>query len=106
MGIVNEQDFETVYQDYLTWFRERARPNANPKEKEELLGCQIFHEDIFENDNLLLNRMYFLIPLSPSQSKSGELEAFQFSELNLMMKIHADKIDEIAGILCVEYRKE
>lgn len=106
MGIVNGQDFETVYQDYLAWFREQARPTANPREKEELLGCQIFHEDIFENDNILLNRMYFLIPLSPSQSKSGALEIFRFSELNLMLKMCSDKIDHVVGIIPAEYRKE
>lgn len=106
MGIANGQDFETVYQDYLAWFWERARPTANPKEKEEVLGCQIFHEDIFENDDILLNRMYFLIPLSPSQSKSGALETFRFSELNLMLKIHMESAEEITDILPVQYRRE
>ncbi len=106
MGIKNNQDFQAIYQSYLSWFRERAAECALPKTEEELLGFQIFHEDIFEDSNILLNRMYFAIPLSPSQNRSGSLETFAFSELNLMLKIRHSGIDEITNILPVEYRLE
>lgn len=104
MGIANDHGFEWVYQRYLAWHQEQSIPGTPPKDKENLLQYQIFHEDIYENRGILLNRMYFLIPLSPSQSKRGIWENFQFSELNLLVKSPAD--GEITHILPVEYRTE
>lgn len=106
MGISIGHGFEAVYQHYLAWFRERAKPGASPKEKDTLLGWQSFHEDVFENPHFILNRVYFLIPLSPAQSRSGTLEIFRFSELNLMRKAQYNGMEEIAEIYPVEYRIE
>ncbi|UNI72511.1 MAG: hypothetical protein [Chaetfec virus UA24_244] len=104
MGIKKWHDFETVYQFYLAWFEKEAVAGAVPLEKEEVLAYQIFNDDIYENDELLLNRMYFSLPLSPALSRSSTLENFCFSELNLMEKIQPS--NDVVNMLSVEYRIE
>lgn len=98
--------FRGIYREYLKWFEERAQETARPIDEEEMIDCQICHEDIFENSNYLLNRMFFLIPLAPSQSRSGTLEAFAFSEMNLMLKGPGGDADDVLDIYPVEYRRE
>lgn len=101
MGMQRGYSFDRIYEDYLHWFHEKARSSAVPKEKEELLQYQIGHEDVFENSTTLLNRMFFFIPLLPSESNSGRPELFIISELNLMKK--DDCCDEVEEVIPVEY---
>lgn len=101
--------FGIIYQDYLAWFRERARTGVDPIDEEQLINYQICLEDTFESADNLLNRVYFAIPLSPTRSRSGNLEFFSFSALNLMRKGKApdtDVEDEVLEIYPVEYRRE
>ncbi len=99
--------FSRIYQDYLAWFQERARDGADPIDEEQLIRYQIHNEDAFENASYLLNRIYFVVPLSPSQSRSGSMELFAFSELNLLVKGTANGIsDEVLDMYPVEYRRE
>lgn len=95
-------NFEALYSRYLDWFRERAKKEVIPLEKECFPQFQSFHEDVYETDRLLLNRMYYMIPISPLESLTGKLEIFSFSELNLMEKSK----DDISDLRTVEYRVE
>lgn len=97
------KQFQNVYRAYLRWFKERCIDELPVKDEEELLACQTFNEDIFENERYLLSRMYFIVPLLPSENKNGVLEFFVFSELNFMDKGPDDSIREV---LPVEYRIE
>lgn len=101
MSIQNGNDFAWVYGRYLEWFRDNARPGAQPRAQETLPGFSLCHEDIFESPTDALNRMFFLVPLLPSESKSGRLEIFAITELNLLKKAEDD--DEIQDIVPVEY---
>ncbi len=94
--------FESIYFHYLDWFQARAEQGAVSVEREAFPQYQSFHEDVFENDRMILNRMYYTVPLSPSASRSGKLELFAFSELNLMEKENGS----IADLYTVEYRIE
>lgn len=96
------ESLNDLYSRYLLWFRERAGKEALPWEKEDFPRFQSFNEDAYENDRIVLNRMYYLIPLSPSESASGRLDVFAFSVLNLLEKTG----DEIVTIRPVEYRVE
>lgn len=107
MGIANGQTAHAVYMDYLKWFHEHARESVLPKQEDEFIDCRAFHEDSFEDDDLVLNRVFFLITLSPSQTQSGRLEIFAFSELNLMTwSYDKDNGEEINMVIPVEYRIE
>ncbi len=86
MSVKDGYSFDEAYGRYLSWFQEKAAAGAVPKDREEILGFQLCHEDVYQDDTMLLNRMYFVIPLLPSESKSGQLELFAISELNLMRK--------------------
>lgn len=103
MGIHQGYNFQRIYEAYLMWFHDKARPSAVPKGKEDLLQYQSGHEDVYEDAGVLLNRMFFVIPLLPSESKSGQFELFQFSELNLMKK--DIKSDDTEEVISVEYTK-
>lgn len=101
--------FGVIYQDYLAWFRERARTGVDPIDEEQLINYQICHEDTFESADHILNRVYFAIPLPPTQSCSGNLEFFSCSTLNFMKKGQApdtDVADEVIEVYPVEYRRE
>ena len=101
MGLLNGYSFDKAYESYLSWFHEKAMPSAAPKDREAVLGCQMCQEDVFEDDSYILNRMFFLLPLLPSESKSSRLEIFIITELNLMKKLEYD--DDIEYIIPVEY---
>lgn len=103
MPIATEASFNAIYQRYVTWIQEHACSGIAPKEKEEIVGYQTLNEDIYEGEDFIINRVYFSIPLFPTQSCSGRLEAFQFSELNLLLKTSSyDDMD----IIPVGYRIE
>ncbi len=106
MGIKNGYFFDRVYEAYLVWFHDKALSTVKPKDKEELLKYQIMNEDVFESSTVLLNRVYFSVPVFPGESQNGKFEYFSFSELNLMLKVHHDDKNEITGIIPVEYRIE
>ena len=93
MGVHDGYSFDKAYGAYLAWFQEKAVSSAVPKDREAVLGFQLCHEDVFENDSILLNRMFFILPLLPSESKSGLLELFAVFELNLMQKAGDDTED-------------
>lgn len=93
MSVKDGYSFDEAYGHYLSWFQEKAAANAVPKDKEAILGFQLCHEDVFEDDAIFLNRMFFIVPLLPSESKSGQLELFAISELNLMQKAGDDTED-------------
>ncbi len=93
---------KSLYARYLNWFQERAGEEALPWDEEDFPRFQSFHEDVYETARLLLNRMYYIVPLSPTSSLSGKLEVFTFSELNLLEKDG----DEIVDVRPVEYRVE
>lgn len=93
---------DDFYSRYLDWFQKRAAKNAVPWAEEDLPRFQSFHEDVYENDRIILNRMYYSIPLPSSTSLSGKLEIFSFSELNLLEK----EGHEIVNICPVEYQIE
>ncbi len=98
---------EGIWETYLEWFRERALDTAEAKSPEELESFLLFHEDVYLDGSFILNRMYFLIPLSPRESRSGKLEWFAFSRLNyLERRWTPDHADEIERCLAVEYRRE
>lgn len=103
MGIRDGYTFDQAYAGYLAWFHDQASAIARPKEKEKenILGCQMWHEDVFEEETLLLNRVFFLVPLLPSESKSGQLEIFVITELNLLKTTGAD--DEIEDVIPIKY---
>lgn len=103
MSIQNKKDFAWVYQCYLTWIQSNARPDAQPETQEALLGFSLCHEDVFENQFILLNQMLFAVPLAPSQSLNGQWELFLFSELNLMRKSTPHKEADVVDICPVEY---
>lgn len=86
MSIRNGNDFNWVYDRYLVWFRDNAKPAATPQGEEELFRFSLGNEDVFEQDAVLLNQMFFAVTLRPSESLTGQLQLFTFSELNLMMK--------------------
>ncbi len=102
MKTTGKGSYANLHSRYLDWFRERAGNRSAPWDEEDFPRFQSFHEDVYENDRILLNRVYYSIPLSPSDSLSGKLEVFSFSELNLMEKDGDDIID----ICPVEYRLE
>jgi len=99
MGVHDGYSFDKAYGAYLAWFQEKAAADAVPKDQEAILGFQLCQEDVFENDSILLNRMFFVVPLLPAESKSGRLELFTISELNLLQKSG----DDVEGITPVEY---
>lgn len=96
------KSFEALYSCYLRWFQEHAGKNVTPLKAEDFPRFLSFHEDVCENSRILLNRVYYIIPLPPSQSASGALKTFTFSELNLMEKAG----DEMENVCPVEYRVE
>lgn len=100
MNNLNGCTFSWVYQSYLLWFSEHARPGAAPKPDEELIGAYSYNEDVFEDGHIYLNRVVYYVPLDSREAKSGKPEIFGFSELNLMEK---DEIGDIKGITPVEY---
>lgn len=102
MDIRNGNTFESIYSNYLTWFRDKARPAEEPKSREELMCFQILADDVFENALCLLNRAYYSVPLAPSQSRSGQVEVFRFAQLNLMVKSGGED-DDIVSIIPAEY---
>ena len=101
MGVQKGYSFCKAYESYLAWFRDKATDTAKPKDEEEILGCQLCNEDVFEGDGVLLNRVFFVVPLLPSESRNGRLEVFVITELNLMKK--AEDSDEIVDVISVEY---
>lgn len=103
MGNKKGYSFDRVYQSYLVWFRQKALKSARPSGPEDILKYQLCHEDVFEQDGLLLNRMYFLIPLLPSESKSGHLETFTIAELNLLQKSDPSSCGEFDRLTPIEY---
>lgn len=107
MGIANGQTVWAVYTDYLKWFRDHAKEGILPKQEDELVGFHAFHEDSFDDGDITLNRMFFLIPLFPSQTRNGRLEVFAFSELNLMVRTSDESgCDKVDRLIPVEYRIE
>ncbi len=56
---------------------------------------------MFEADGFFLNRVFFVVPMLPSESRNGRLEVFVITELNLMKK--AEDSDEIVDVIPVEY---
>ena len=104
MGIKDGYSFEQVYDDYLAWFHERAVPTAMPKDREDVMQYQLCNEDVYEDEETLLNRMYFFIPLLPSESKNGKPQVFIIEELNLMKKANGDP-EDIEDFMPVEYTK-
>ncbi len=96
------KSFDGLYLRYQEWFRGRAAERAAPWDREDFPRFQSFHEDVYDNGRVILNRMYYMIPLSPTESRSGKLEIFSFSELNLM---EMDG-DDIADCRTIEYRIE
>lgn len=94
--------FHTLYSHYLDWFQKRAGAGTAPWDKEDFTRFQSFHEDVYEDKKILLNRVYYAVPLSPSDNPSGKLEMFTFSALNLMEKDESGTMN----ILTVEYRVE
>lgn len=100
MNIINGCTFAWVYQCYLSWFRDRARPGAAPKQEEELIGAYSYNEDVFEDGHIYLNRVVYYVPLNSCEAKSGKPEVFGFSELNLLEK---DCCGDIEEIIPVEY---
>ena len=103
MGIQQGYNFQRIYEDYLIWFHDKARSSAVSKSEEDFLQYQSGNEDVYEDAGILINRMFFFIPLLPSESKSGHLEIFRFSELNLMKK--CEESDDAEEIISVEYTK-
>lgn len=104
MSIKNGNDFQWVYQRYLEWFQEHARPSAAPWGEDKLLETVSHYEDVFENERLILNRMFYTVALLPSESKIGLLERFTFSQLTLMEKVPMpDGTDEIFESVPVEH---
>lgn len=99
MGIKKGPSFDTVYKRYLAWFHEKAAAGTAPKEEGEFPAFQLFHEDIYEDDFMILNRVYFTVPLLPAESKTGRLELFAFTELNLLHKAGG----EIERMTPIEY---
>lgn len=100
------QTYETIYTEYLQWFRELAIGGVDPKGGDEIIRYRTFSEDVYEDKHIILNRVYFMVPLSPMQTKSGRLESFAFSELNLMVKQPRSDGDEIMDFRTIEYRRE
>ncbi len=96
------KNFKSIYGRYLYWFQERAGKDVLPWDEEDFPRFRSFNEDVYENDRIVLNRVYYSIPLSPSHNHTGKLEVFSFSELNLMEKAG----DDIVGLCTVEYRVE
>lgn len=97
-----EKDFEALYSRYLHWFKSRAAEGALPFGREDFPRFRSFHEDVYEDDRMFLNRAYYFIPLAPSESVSGRLEIFAFSVLNFMEK----EGDDLPNAVRVEYRIE
>lgn len=97
---------EHIYQEYLTWFRERARPGCTPANIGQITGLNSINEDVFEDEDMVINRIYYHIPLSALFSHSGKLEVFSFSSLNLMEKCPNGEERELRLVLPLEYRRE
>lgn len=106
MGIKDGYTFEDVYEDYLAWFRERAVASAQPKDKEVILEYQLGREDTYESEDLIFNRIYYFIPLPPSESKSRRLEIFAITESNVIQQAtskYDGATDDRPIITTVEY---
>jgi len=103
MTTENSHSLERVYDRYLAWFHENANAAAQPKRRGELSRYCLGSEDIFEDSVLLLNRAFYFVPLLPSESKSGLLETFTISELNLMRKSGGPDGDDLTELVPVEY---
>ena len=101
MSIQNGKDFKWVYERYLAWFHQNAKPTAAPKDEEGLLRFSLCHENVFEQDVVFLNQLFFAVPLLPSVSLPGQFRLFVFSDMNLMKKI--PEIDDFDDITPVEY---
>ena len=94
---------ENIFEKYIAWFAEHALEGIAPPAREQLNLQQTHNEDLYEDDRCVVNRTCYLLPLLPSQSKSGRLEVFSFSELNLMFKNPDGDPEEVFP---VEYRLE
>lgn len=103
MGVQKGYSFCKAYESYLAWFRDKATDMTKPKDEEEILGCQMCSEDVFEGGTFLLNRVFFFVPLLPSESKSGRLEIFTVSELNLLKKTSETAEENFDEVVPVEY---
>lgn len=100
MNNLNSCTFTWVYQHYLAWFAEHARPGTAPKPEEQLVGAYSYNEDVFDDGHIILSRMVYYVPLPSSEAKSGRPELFGFTELNLMEE---SRDGDIEGITAVEY---
>lgn len=100
MNNLNCCTFTWVYQHYLNWFAERARPDAAPKPEDEIVGAYSYNEDVFDDGHIILSRMVYYVPLTSSEAKSGRPELFGFTELNLMEE---SSDGDVEGITAVEY---
>lgn len=76
--------FDWLYQSYLSWFHSHARPEAFPKNGEEIVSSFSNSEEIFNNGRVVLNRLVYYVTLPSADSVSGKPEVFGFTELNLM----------------------
>ncbi len=101
MQMNQRHTFEELYDDYLAWFRKRAKDQTTAWSREDFSRFQSLNEDVFENGRILLNRVYYLVPLLPGQSRSGRLEVFSFSELNMLFRDYAGDV-----ILTAEYVRQ
>lgn len=97
-----------IYEDYLEWFRLRAKPGAVPWDKERLLGRPTVEEDLLEDQRRVFNRCYYHVPLPAGQSLSGQVELFSFSVLYLLEKSDAigDENDALTHSVALEFRRE
>lgn len=96
-----------VYGEYLRWFRRKAVSSAVRKGRRELAALPVYNEDVFDGGSFTLNRMYFLVFLPPSQSRSGKPEYFSFSQLNLMERTWSmSGGDRVEKMIPLEYRLE
>lgn len=100
MKILTNCTFPWVYQSYLKWFADHARPGAVPKQEEELAGAHSYNEDIFDDGHIVLSRMVYYVMLGPSEAQSGQPELFGFTELNLM---ECNGCEDVEQVIAVEY---
>ena len=103
MSIVNRQTFDTLQDAYREWVNDHAAEGVVVRDLQSMISRPMINDTEYEDDTLILDRVYYWIPLLPSESKSGKLETFNFSELNILFK---DPDDEVTHVASGEYRLE
>lgn len=79
-----------IYQKYLDW-----REGPAECSKEELFESVIGNKDVYEDENILLNYLFYQV----REFSDGNFRCFSFYEANLFTKDNADNLELAHSVL-------